>query len=156
MIYGTDRDLNMHKLLKLLSKSPVYPIFGSGLGLMQPVHVQDLAAGLFASVMLGDKTVRKEYNLVGRYPLNYREIVREAAKALGRKIKLVSLPFRYVPRRRSSEYSPGRCWFRRSRSNGSRKTNASRGTQPFMILGTTHVPSIRGFARKWRYCARKD
>jgi uncharacterized protein YbjT (DUF2867 family) len=93
MIYGTDRDLNMHKLLKLLSKSPVYPIFGSGLGLMQPVHVQDLAAGLFASVMLGDKTVRKEYNLVGRYPLNYREIVREAAKALGRKIKLVSLPY---------------------------------------------------------------
>ena len=39
MIYGNKRDHNMHKLLRLLNKTPLFPIFGKGCALMQPVHV---------------------------------------------------------------------------------------------------------------------
>ena len=37
MIYGSELDHNMHRLLRFLDRSPVFPIFGSGENLWQPV-----------------------------------------------------------------------------------------------------------------------
>lgn len=94
MIYGTERDLNMHKLLLFLDRSPVFPIFGDGMSLMQPVHVEDLAHGLLLAVRNAGKTERLEYNVVGRFPQTYKEIVREVADALGKTIHFAHLPAR--------------------------------------------------------------
>src|SRR5918997_4224970 len=49
MIYGSELDHNMHKLLRFLDRSPVFPMFGSG-ALWQPVYYEDLAQGLFAAL----------------------------------------------------------------------------------------------------------
>src|SRR5918997_3472776 len=38
MIYGTERDKNVHRLLRFLDRSPVFPIFGPGTNLWQPVY----------------------------------------------------------------------------------------------------------------------
>jgi nucleoside-diphosphate-sugar epimerase len=92
MIYGTARDLNMHKLLRVLSRAPFFPVFGNGIGLMQPVHVEDLAQGLLLAVKNSGKSEYSEYNVVGRYPQTYNEIVREAAAAVGKPVTLVHLP----------------------------------------------------------------
>ncbi|PTE26679.1 NAD-dependent epimerase/dehydratase family protein, partial [Staphylococcus equorum] len=43
MIYGSSRDRNMNKLIKFIDRFPIYPIFGNGNNLMQPVNAKDLA-----------------------------------------------------------------------------------------------------------------
>jgi uncharacterized protein YbjT (DUF2867 family) len=37
MIYGSERDRNVHRLLRFLDRSPVFPVFGPGTNLWQPV-----------------------------------------------------------------------------------------------------------------------
>jgi nucleoside-diphosphate-sugar epimerase len=92
MIYGSERDVNMHKLLIYLDSHPVFPIFGRGDSLMQPVYSGDLAMGLLLAVNNAKKTSRKEYNLPGRSPLTYNELVETAIKELGRKAGIVHIP----------------------------------------------------------------
>ncbi len=88
MIYGNERDHNMHRLIAVLQRSPMYPVFGDGSSLMQPVHVEDLANGIAAAVERG---VASEYNLAGPTALSYEEILREIIAALGRRVRLVHL-----------------------------------------------------------------
>lgn len=83
MIYGNERDHNMHKLLLLMSLSPIFPVFGSGAALMQPVHVIDLAMGIVSAV---EKDVCGEFNLAGPSPIPYNEILKNCADALERNI----------------------------------------------------------------------
>jgi len=74
MIYGSIRDKNMHRLIQFLDRYPVFPLFGAGKSLMQPVYVEDLADGIVAAI---DKTgtENQEYNLAGSKGITYREIV---------------------------------------------------------------------------------
>src|SRR3712207_7109590 len=46
MIYGSERDRNVHRLLRFLDRSPVFPIFGPGTNLWQPVYHEDCARGV--------------------------------------------------------------------------------------------------------------
>ncbi|MCL4440698.1 MAG: hypothetical protein M1609_08950 [Firmicutes bacterium] len=43
MIYGNQRDKNIHKLVTIVDKYPVIPVIGVGEGLMQPIYARDLA-----------------------------------------------------------------------------------------------------------------
>lgn len=92
LIYGTDRDRNMTKLLKVLSRWPVFPVFGDGSALMQPVHVQDLADGIVATVLKSELTNGKEYNFCGPVAISYKDLLETACKALGRKVYFVRVP----------------------------------------------------------------
>lgn len=91
MIYGAPGDRNLSRLLQLLRRTPVMPLPGGGARLQQPVHVEDLAAALLAAVLAPD-AVRKTYDIAGPEPLSFREIVAEAAAAVGRQPRLVPLP----------------------------------------------------------------
>lgn len=88
MIYGNERDHNMHRLIAVMRRSPIYPVFGDGASLMQPVFVEDLAGGIAAAVERG---VAGEYNLAGPTALSYEAILREINAALGRHVRLVHL-----------------------------------------------------------------
>jgi nucleoside-diphosphate-sugar epimerase len=94
MIYGADRDRNMIKLLKYLSKWPVFPIFGSGKGLMQPVFVQDLADGIVTAILNPELTRWKEYNLCGPAVIPYIELLNLACKALGKHVFYIHVPLK--------------------------------------------------------------
>ncbi|MEF2278939.1 NAD-dependent epimerase/dehydratase family protein [Deinococcus sp. YIM 134068] len=89
MIYGNERDHNMHKLLRLIARVPVYPVFGTGRALMQPVHVEDLAEGIAQAVV---RDARGEFNLAGPGALSYRQIVDEAFRAVGRRGVMLFVP----------------------------------------------------------------
>lgn len=93
MIYGNEQDKNIHKLLRYLDRLSVYPVFGDGQSLMQPVHVEDLADGVIAAIT---RNASGEFNLCGPAPLSYRELVTQAAKALDRNITFVHVPARPV------------------------------------------------------------
>jgi uncharacterized protein YbjT (DUF2867 family) len=89
MIYGNERDHNMHRLLRFIARLPVYPVFGAGRALMQPVHVEDLAGGIAQAVI---RDARGEFNLAGPQAVPYREIVDEAFRAVGRRGAMVFVP----------------------------------------------------------------
>lgn len=93
MIYGNERDHNMHRLLRLIARVPVYPVFGAGRALMQPVHVEDLAEGVAQAVV---RDARGEFNLAGPEALPYRQIVDEAFRAVGRRGVMLFVPVRPV------------------------------------------------------------
>lgn len=91
MIYGSERDRNIFRLLKLLSWSPVFPMLGDGEHLQQPIFVEDLARAI-VDALESECTVNKAYNVAGKEPLTFNELVRQAAAALGRKVWLVHVP----------------------------------------------------------------
>ena len=92
MIYGTERDRNMTKLLTYLNRYPVFPVFGSGKCLMQPVYVADLAEGILAALRNMNVTEKKEYNLCGPHAMPYIELLKKCCTALNRKVKFIHVP----------------------------------------------------------------
>jgi nucleoside-diphosphate-sugar epimerase len=97
MIYGSELDHNMHKLLRFLDRSPVFPLFGSGENLWQPVYYEDLARGLYAA-LTKPGTDGQIYDLPGLRPLTYLDLVRTAAGALGKSTRIVRIPAEPVRR----------------------------------------------------------
>jgi uncharacterized protein YbjT (DUF2867 family) len=91
MIYGSELDKNMHRLLRFLDRSPLFPMFGSGENLWQPVYHEDCARGVYEA-LVRPAAVGRSYDLPGAEPLTYLELVRTAAGALGRKPRIVRVP----------------------------------------------------------------
>jgi uncharacterized protein YbjT (DUF2867 family) len=97
MIYGSELDHNMHKLLRFLDRWPAFPLFGSGENLWQPVYYEDLARGLYAA-LTKPGTEGQIYDLPGPRPLTYMDLVRTAAGALGKSTRIVRIPAEPVRR----------------------------------------------------------
>lgn len=97
MIYGSHRDRNMCRLLKYLHRWSVVPIPGRGDALQQPVHVEDVAAAIVAAAS-SPTAIRGEYNTSGAAPLTLRQLLNEAASAVGVHPILVPIPSRATER----------------------------------------------------------
>ncbi len=92
MIYGSSKDQNMFKLVDYLFRHKFFPIFGDGKNLMQPVLAQDLADAYFNVLSNREITMNREYNLSGREPISYIDLVRTVSRALGRSNVMVPVP----------------------------------------------------------------
>ena len=97
MIYGSERDKNVHRLLRFLDRSPVFPIFGPGTNLWQPVYHEDCARGVYEA-LVRPAAVGRAYDLPGAAPLAYLDLVKTAARALGRVPRLVRMPLEPIRR----------------------------------------------------------
>lgn len=97
MIYGSELDRNLRHLLRFLDRSPVFPVFGSGENLWQPVYYEDLARGTLEA-LTRPEAEGQIYDLPGAEALTYAALVRTAAAALGRKPRLVRVPLEPVRR----------------------------------------------------------
>ena len=93
MIYGTARDRNIARLIRFVRRSPVIPVFGSGEFLMQPIYVADLA-DVIVKAAASSQAIGRDYNVSGREPLTYNELIRTIARLLGRRVRLLHLPHR--------------------------------------------------------------
>ena len=95
MIYGSAQDRNICRLVRLVRRFPVIPVIGTGQRLMQPVYVEDLAAGIIAT---GGQPAcaGKAYNLSGREPLSFDQLIRAVAAALNRRRLILHLPHRPI------------------------------------------------------------
>jgi uncharacterized protein YbjT (DUF2867 family) len=91
MIYGTPDDRNLSRLLRVVRRSPVMIAPGGGRRLQQPVHVEDLADAI---VRAAERAVAigQSYDVAGPEPLSFRRLVGEAAQAVERQVRLVSVP----------------------------------------------------------------
>jgi len=91
MIYGSTPGKNsIQQLLRALNRWPVYPLFGSGDNLMQPVHAEDLSRGILAA-LASPRAENAEFNLAGPAPLPYRVLVQTAAQALARRVLILPI-----------------------------------------------------------------
>ncbi len=97
MIYGSERDKNVHRLLRFLDRSPIFPIFGPGTNLWQPVYHEDCARGVYEA-LVRPAAVRRAYDLPGASPLPSATLVETAARALGKNARLVRLPLEPIRR----------------------------------------------------------
>jgi uncharacterized protein YbjT (DUF2867 family) len=89
MIYGTARDRNISRLLRFIKRWPVFPLCGNAL--WQPIYVDDLADAVVAALD-SPRTIRMAYNLAGAEPLLFADLIRSAARAVGRRIRLLRVP----------------------------------------------------------------
>ncbi len=91
MIYGAPADRNMARLLRLLRRTPLVPVPGGGHRLQQPVHVEDVARAVVAALDT-PRAIGKAYDVAGPEPLTFREVIEQAAEAVGRRVRLVPVP----------------------------------------------------------------
>ena len=90
MIYGAIGDRNLSRLLVLLRRMPVLPVPGRA-GLQQPVHVGDVASAVLTAAERPG-AIGSAYDVAGPDPLTFDELVRAAARAAGRRARLVPVP----------------------------------------------------------------
>jgi nucleoside-diphosphate-sugar epimerase len=91
MIYGTPRDRNMIRLIRWLLRLPVIPVLGNGNYLQQPVFVEDVAQAI-VSCLKESKTIGKSYNIAGKTPITYNEVIDTIGKLSNRKILKIHFP----------------------------------------------------------------
>lgn len=92
MIYGSSSDRNMWKLINYINSHKIFPVFGSGENLMQPVHAKDLGDA-YALVLNNKKTTfGKQYNLSGKNEITYISLLKVISSSLNRKIIFVHFP----------------------------------------------------------------
>lgn len=97
MIYGSLRDRNMWRLIRLLRVTPVMPIFGDGKSLQQPIFVDDVAQAVLLALQT-DTTIGKSYNIAGKDPLTYNQVIDTVASALGKRVWKLHLPYMPIVR----------------------------------------------------------
>jgi nucleoside-diphosphate-sugar epimerase len=92
MIYGSSGDRNMYKLVDYLYRRKFFPMFGQGKNLMQPVHARDLGNAYYDVLIKKEVTLNKEYNLSGKKPIQYFDLVKCVSDTLEKKNVIVKVP----------------------------------------------------------------
>ncbi len=91
MIYGSPRDRNMWRLIRFMRYSPVVPVFGDGNYLQQPIYVGDVAQAII-SCLCNDQTIGKSYNIAGRDPLTYNQVIDTIVQQMNKRVWKLHVP----------------------------------------------------------------
>lgn len=89
MIYGSDRDRNVHHVVNFAKRYRFLPLFGDGTGLLQPIHFEDLSMSL-VRLLRGGATGVVEAG--GREPLTIRAAAEHIFAELGLPTRLLRVP----------------------------------------------------------------
>lgn len=93
MIYGAQLDKNVSTIGAFIWRFRFFPLAGSGRGLRQPVHADDLAVACLVALD-ATATHGRAYNLSGGETISYREMVERIFVGLGLTPRIVPLPTR--------------------------------------------------------------
>ncbi len=74
LVYGCGLDRNVSRMARFIRRFGFAPLMGSGSGLRQPVHADDLAAAAVAALQ-NPATCHRAYNLGGGETLTYKEML---------------------------------------------------------------------------------
>lgn len=91
LIYGLGRDKNISEMARFIRRFGFFPLLGRAQGLRQPIHADDVAAACVAALLAPAATDRA-YNISGGETLAYREMVARVFAALGRPVRVVTVP----------------------------------------------------------------
>jgi len=85
-------DAFLSVILKLLRRSPIYPMFGSGKTRLQPVHAEDVAEAI-ARIVARTEEGPTIFECGGPRAYTYEEFLRSIAREAGLKPALLPVPF---------------------------------------------------------------
>lgn len=91
MIYGSPRDRNMWRLIRFMRYFPIVPVFGDGNYFQQPIYVGDVAEAV-VSCLCSDQTIGKSYNIAGKHPLTYNQVIDTIAGQMNRRVWKLRIP----------------------------------------------------------------
>lgn len=91
MIYGGPGDRNVEKVAGQLRRNRYFPLVGSGKGLRQPVHADDLAAAAVQAISVR-ATVGNIYTLAGGEVLTFRTMIERIGDANGVRPRFIRIP----------------------------------------------------------------
>ena len=91
IIYDEGRDANITRLSRLIQKLGFMPLAGSGSGLRQPVHAEDLAIGALAAAA-SPAAANKIYAIPGKDTITYREMVGRIFDGLHKPRRIIPIP----------------------------------------------------------------
>ncbi|MHB8844794.1 MAG: SDR family oxidoreductase [Nitrospirota bacterium] len=94
LIYGPG-DLFTVRLAEMIKLSPVLPVVGSGRSKIQPIYIEDVVTCIIKIITNG-KHLGKTYEIGGPEQLNYMEVTRAIAGALGVDRPMVHVPMFFV------------------------------------------------------------
>jgi nucleoside-diphosphate-sugar epimerase len=91
IIYDEGRDANITRLARLIEKFGFMPLAGSGSGLRQPVHAEDLAIGAIAAAA-SPAAANKVYAIPGTDTISYCEMVGRIFDGLHKPRRIIPVP----------------------------------------------------------------
>jgi len=91
LIYAEGQDQNVTRLARLIRRLGFLPLAGSGKGLRQPVHADDLAAAVIAAAR-SLAAYDKAYDLPGGETLTYRQMAERVFAGMGRRPAIIAVP----------------------------------------------------------------
>ena len=91
LIYGLGQDKNISEITRFIRRFSFFPVFGRAEGLRQPIHSEDVAA-VCVSALQALGAANRAYNISGGETLSYREMVIRVFDALGRRLRLLTVP----------------------------------------------------------------
>lgn len=91
MVYSLGRDKNITTIARFIKRFRFFPLVGTGDGLRQPVHAEDLALACLDAID-NPKTFNKSYNLSGGEILSYRDMVNRVSLHIGAKCRIIHIP----------------------------------------------------------------
>ena len=91
LIYAEGHDGNVSRLAGLIRRFGVLPLAGSGGGLRQPVHADDLATAALRAA-ISEAAIDHAYDLPGGETLTYRAMAERVFEGLGRKPRILAAP----------------------------------------------------------------
>jgi len=94
MIYGSKDDTNFSKMIRFIKKKGFFITFGSGNNLIQPIYIEDVADAI-ASVLENKKTYGKIYNIAGKNPLKYNDMLDIIRAKLKKRFIVIKLPIKF-------------------------------------------------------------
>lgn len=92
MIYGSERDRNMWRLIRFMRYSPIVPIFGDGNSLQQPIYVDDVAQAIL-KCLSSAQTIGKSYNIAGKHPLTYNQVIDMISAQMNKRVWKLHIPY---------------------------------------------------------------
>ena len=92
MIYGGVGENIVSKIIFFMRNFFIFPVFGSGKNLIQPVNAQDLGKAYALIIFNKKKTFGKKYNLSGKDKISYIQLLKLISKKLNKKVFLIKIP----------------------------------------------------------------
>ena len=91
IIYDEGRDANVTRLSRIIKKFGFMPLAGTGSGLRQPVHAEDLAVAALAAAA-SPAAANKIYAIPGTDTITYREMVGRIFDGLNKPRRIIAVP----------------------------------------------------------------
>lgn len=90
LIYGSERDKNMFRLIKFISKYKFFLSFGNGDNTLQPVYYKDVSWSIYKSLTI-DK-LEGEFNITGKECITYKKMLLIVFRKLNLKPRIINVP----------------------------------------------------------------